>query len=126
MPNAVSTLITTRFPGHVVRWQELVEAGLLPFFYDTAEDWLVYIAIGASQLAYVTVDPAKDTVRLIRLPHVIGSALLDEADATSLTLHVAAPVSILTLRATVDPGRQQLRGLHLHLLHHPHAGSSRG
>lgn len=126
MSSAFHELITHHFAAHLPRWQELVEAQLQPWFHDVGEDWIVYLAVGASQLAYVTVDPTRDTVRLIRLPHLVGSALLEEADATSLTLHVAAPVSVLTVRATAPEGRAQLRSLHVHLLHHPHAGSARG
>ncbi len=126
MPTAVSSLVADRFPAHLPRYQALIEAGLTPFFYDHDQDWLVYIAVGPAQLAYVTVDSAKDTIRLIRLQHVVGSSFLVEDEATSLSLQVAPPVSVVTLRATTDAGRAQLTALHLHLLHHPHAGSSRG
>ena len=116
MDSAFPRLLQAHVPGHVARWEELAASGLRAMFWDHGDDWCVYVALGDGALAYTTVDPARDTVRLVRTEAVLGTALVDEPDGTSFSFHVAAPVGVLTLRATSDAGRHQLRELHRALL----------
>lgn len=116
MAPSLLPLLREHFPTHLSRWESLAAQGLEAIWWDSDDHWLVYVAVGAEILAHVTVDAALDTVRVVRLSAVVGNTLAEEADATSCTLAIAAPVGILALRATHPEGRTRLRTLHTRLI----------
>jgi len=114
MNDRLADLLQVRFPAHAPAWAELRAQGVSVAFVDADPGWILALAWSPRMLVQLQVDPNGRTIRTVGLHHLVGTVLVEEEDATTLTLQFLSPVGVLTVRGRED-GRAQLRGLHEHL-----------
>lgn len=114
MTDPLVDVLSTRFPEHLDAWREVLGLGVSTAFVDLEDHWLLALAWSPRVLVQLQVDANGRTVRSAALEHLVGTVLVEEEDATTLTLQFLSPVGVLTVRGRHD-GRDQLRALHGHL-----------